>query len=203
MSGARPMSKESDRDLVESAKSGNAEAFGTLVRRYQRRVYRLALHLLRNAAEAEDVTQEAFVRAYGALGRFDGRSEPFTWIYRITVNLALNAIRSRKTARHAGTPDDPRIEATLVERRPGFADPARQTTDREMATALCAGIDSLSETLRTTLTLVAIDGMSHAEAGEVLGCPEGTVAWRVHEARKKLKEFLANRGHMVGSENEQ
>lgn len=200
-SGIRLMSKESDRELLESAKSGNSEAFGTLVRRYQRRVYRLAVHLLRNAAEAEDVTQEAFVRAYGALSRFDGRSEPFTWIYRITVNLSLNVIRSRKTARHGGTPDDPRIEAALVESRPGFADPARQTTDRQMATALRDGIDSLSETLRTTLVLVAIDGLSHAEAGEVLGCPEGTVAWRIHEARKKLKGFLADRGHSVGWEN--
>lgn len=196
------MNKESDRSLVEAAQRGNSEAFGTLVRRYQRRVYRLALHLLRNSAEAEDVTQEAFVRAYGALARFDGRSEPFTWIYRITVNLALNAIRARKTVRHGGTTDDPRVEAALVERRPGYADPARQTTDREIALALCAGIDGLSETLRTTLILVAIDGMSHSEAGEVLGCPEGTIAWRVHEARRKLREYLERRGHTTDWEHD-
>jgi RNA polymerase sigma-70 factor (ECF subfamily) len=187
--------EESDRALMEAAKAGDAEAFGRLVRRHQRRVYRLAVHMLRNAAEAEDVTQEAFVRAYGALDRFDGRSEPFTWIYRITVNLSLNALRSRKTQRSAGTTDDPRVEAALVERRPGLADPARQSTDRELALALCDGIDELSETLRTTLILVTIDGLSHAEAGQVLGCPEGTVAWRIHEARRKLKLFLAARGH--------
>jgi RNA polymerase sigma-70 factor (ECF subfamily) len=81
-----------------------------------------------------------------------------------------------------------------------MADPARQTTDRELATALCDGIDSLSETLRTTLVLVTIDGMSHAEAAEVLGCPEGTVAWRIHEARRKLREFLSIRGHSPESE---
>lgn len=196
------MSKESDRELLDSARAGNAEAFGALVRRYQRRVYRLAVHLLRNAAEAEDVTQEAFVRAYGALDRFDGRSEPFTWIYRITVNLSLNAIRARKTTRNGGSPDDPRIEGAMIEKRPGFADPARQTTDRELALALCDGIDTLSETLRTTLILVAIDGMSHAEVGQVLGCPEGTIAWRVHEARKRLKEYLARRGHTVPSGKE-
>jgi RNA polymerase sigma-70 factor (ECF subfamily) len=194
--------KETDRELVDAARAGNAEAFGTFVRRHQRRVYRLAVHLLKNGAEAEDVTQEAFVRAYGALDRFDGRSEPFTWLYRITVNLSLNAIRSRKTSRNATTTDDPRIEAALVERRPGLADPARQATDRELAAALVEGIDSLSETLRTTLILVAIDGLSHAEAGAVLGCPEGTVAWRVHEARKKLREFLASRGHSADTENE-
>jgi RNA polymerase sigma-70 factor, ECF subfamily len=193
---AREMAtQESDRALMDSAKAGDAEAFGTLVRRHQKRVFRLAVHLLRNAAEAEDVAQEAFVRAYGALDRFDGRSEPFTWLYRITVNLSLNAIRSRKTARTGGDTDDPRLEAALIERRPGFADPARHATDRQLALALCEGVDSLSETLRTTLVLVTVDGLSHAEAASVLGCPEGTVAWRIHEARKKLREFLAEKGH--------
>ncbi|HEX3596368.1 MAG TPA: sigma-70 family RNA polymerase sigma factor [Polyangiaceae bacterium] len=193
-SGEMPPQK-SDRDLVEAAKGGDSEAFGAFVRRHQRRVFRLALHLLQNTAEAEDVAQEAFVRAYGALDRFDGRSEPFTWLYRITVNLSLNAIRSRKTRRAGTTTDDPRIEAALVERRPGLADPARQATDRELAMALCDGVDALSETLRTTLVLVAVDGMSHAEVSQVLGCPEGTVAWRVHEARRKLREFLSSRGY--------
>jgi RNA polymerase sigma-70 factor (ECF subfamily) len=194
--------QKSDRDLVEAAKGGDSEAFGAFVRRHQRRVFRLAVHLLRNTAEAEDVAQEAFVRAYGALDRFDGRSEPFTWLYRIAVNLSLNAIRSRKTRRPGATMDDPRIEAALVERRPGLADPARQATDRELALALCDGVDALSETLRTTLVLVAVDGLSHAEVSQVLGCPEGTVAWRVHEARRKLREFLNGRGHAPDDENE-
>src|SRR5438105_13316913 len=95
--------QKSDRDLVEAAKGGDSEAFGAFVRRHQRRVFRLAVHLLRNTAEAEDVAQEAFVRAYGALDRFDGRSEPFTWLYRIAVNLSLNAIRARKTRRAGAT----------------------------------------------------------------------------------------------------
>jgi RNA polymerase sigma-70 factor (ECF subfamily) len=194
--------QKSDRDLVEAAKGGDSESFGVFVRRHQRRVYRLAVHLLRNTAEAEDVAQEAFVRAYGALDRFDGRSEPFTWLYRIAVNLSLNAIRSRKTRRPGATMDDPRIEAALVERRPGLADPARQATDRELALALCDGVDALSDTLRTTLVLVAVDGLSHAEVSQVLGCPEGTVAWRVHEARRKLREFLNGRGHAPDDETE-
>jgi RNA polymerase sigma-70 factor (ECF subfamily) len=197
------MAAKSDRDLVDAAKAGDAEAFGAFVRRHQRRVFRLALHLLQNSAEAEDVAQEAFVRAYGALDRFDGRSEPFTWLYRITVNLSLNAIRSRKTRRPGATMDDPRIEAALVERRPGLADPARQATDRELALAVCDGVDALSDTLRTTLVLVAVDGLSHAEVSQVLGCPEGTVAWRVHEARRKLREFLSERGHAPDDETEQ
>jgi len=195
------MPEQSDRELVDAARTGDAEAFGVLVRRYQKRIYRLAAHLLRDAAEAEDVTQDTFVRAYGALDRFDGRSAPFTWFYRIAVNLSLNAIRSRKNKRTSTTPDDPRIEGTLVERNADRSDPGVLTQDRELAKMVSEGIDELSETLRTTLVLVSIDGLSHAEAANVLGCPEGTVAWRVHEARKKLRAYLEKRGYdRTGSE---
>lgn len=192
-SARQHLPERTDRELVTAAREGDAEAFGLLVRRHQRRVYRLAVHLLKSAAEAEDVTQDTFVRAYGALDRFDGRSEPFTWIYRICVNLSLNALRSRKT-RRASSPDDPRIEGLLVDNRPAGGSPQRSTADKQLGRALVEGIDDLSDTLRTTLVLVCIDGLSHAEAGEVLGCPEGTVAWRVHEARKKLRGMLSERG---------
>jgi RNA polymerase sigma-70 factor, ECF subfamily len=188
------MSKRTDRELVDAAREGDTEAFGALMRRHQKRIYRLALHLLRDAAEAEDATQETFVRAYGALDRFDGRSEAFTWIYRIAVNLSLNTIRARKPGRKAVSSDDPRLEGMLIETRAGSASPLSDSESRELGRALCAGLDALSDTLRTTLILVGVDGLSHAQAGEVLGCPEGTVAWRVHEARKKLKAFLVERG---------
>jgi RNA polymerase sigma-70 factor (ECF subfamily) len=189
------MPERTDRELVEAAQNGDVDAFGALMRRHQRRVYRLALHLVRNAAEAEDVTQDTFVRAYGALDRFDGRSEPFTWIYRIAVNLSLNAIRSRKTSDRSSTPDDPRVEPLLVERRAKLASPEAASEDKELAEALLAGIDKLSETLRTTLHLAVIDGLSHADIGKILGCSEGTVAWRVHEARRRLREYLIETGH--------
>ena len=152
------MAPSTDRDLVERARTGDSDAFGILVRRHQKRIFRLALHLVRTGAEAEDVTQETFVRAYQALGRFDGRSEPFTWLYRICVNLSLNLIRSRKSQRISSpvdTTDAGRIESFLREDRPSHGrDPAAATEDRQMAKALIAGIDALSETLRTTLVLV-------------------------------------------------
>jgi RNA polymerase sigma-70 factor (ECF subfamily) len=154
--------------------------------------------MLRDRAEAEDVTQEAFVRAFGALARFDGRSEPCTWLYRIAVNLSLNAIRSRKTAKRA---DDLRVDGMSPEGRlsahgPGQAQRVEpvDAAKRQLYAALSRAIDDLSETLRTTLILVCIDGRSHEEAAEILGTPEGTVAWRVHEARRKLREALAERG---------
>lgn len=192
------MPQKTDRELFEAARQGDAEAFGVLVRRHQKRIFRLAVHMLKDPAEAEDVTQDTFVRAYGALARFDGRSEPFTWIYRIAVNLSLNAIRSRNSRRAGPAADDPRIEGQLVDRNATSGDPAGSASDRQLAAALLDGIDSLSETLRTTLILVAVEGLSHGQAAEILGCPEGTIAWRVHETRRKLRLHLNEHGH--GSE---
>lgn len=189
------MAKPTDRELVEQTKAGDNQAFGVLVSRYQRRIFRLAFHLVRTGAEAEDVTQETFVRAYQAIDRFDGRSEPFTWLYRIAVNLSLNTLRARKQTRNSTPSDDPRIEALLTETRPSSGgDPAAASQQRQLAAALCDGIDALSDTLRTTLILVCMDGLAHEDAARVLGCPEGTVAWRVHEARRKLRAYLADRG---------
>ncbi len=188
------MAPKTDSELVDAARSGDLHAFGVLVQRYRRRIFRIAVHLLKDAAEAEDVTQETFVRAYGALDRFDGRSQPFTWMYRIAVNLSLNVIRSRKNRRPT-TVDDPRVEGFLVQTPSSGTDPGSVVADRQMAVVLCEGLDTLSDTLRTTLVLTTVDGLSHAQAAEVLGCPEGTVAWRVHEARRKLREFMAGRGY--------
>jgi RNA polymerase sigma-70 factor (ECF subfamily) len=193
------MAAASDRDLVDRARGGDAEAFGLLVRRHQKRIFRLAVHLTKSATEAEDLTQDTFVRAYQALARFDGRSEPFTWLYRIAVNLSLNHLRQRKSRKVDHSDDDPRIAAMMSETRPGMqADPASSADQRKLAEALCAGVDALSETLRTTLVLVSIDGLSHEQAAEVLGCPVGTIAWRVHEARRKLRASLAERGFGTG-----
>lgn len=189
------MAKLTDRELVDRARAGDVEAFGQLVRRHQQRIHRLALHMLRDRAEAEDVAQETFIRAYQALARFDGRSEPYTWFYRITVNLSLNAIRSRKSSRTTSEADDPRLEAMMSEKRPSAkADPPGDAARKELYGALCTGIDKLSETLRTTLILVCVEGRSHEEASQILGAPEGTIAWRVHEARRKLREYMQEAG---------
>ncbi|AKV04739.1 RNA polymerase sigma factor RpoE [Labilithrix luteola] len=184
----------SDRDLIELAKAGDTNAFGELVRRHQPRIHRLAVHMLRDRSEAEDVAQETFIRAYQALGRFDGRSEAYTWFYRITINLSLNRIRSRKTSRASQDTDDPRLDGLMTDRRPTSGDPAGSASRKQLYQTLCAGIDELSDTLRTTLILVCIDGRSHEDVAAILGAPEGTIAWRVHEARRKLKGFLDARG---------
>lgn len=182
-------------------------SFGELVRKHQPRIFRLAAHMLRDRSEAEDVAQETFIRAYQALARFDGRSEPYTWFYRIAVNLSLNHIRSRKSARTVTSDpqgyarNDPRLASFLIEKRPSaLADPSGDASRKEMYAILCEAIDSLSDTLRTTLLLVCVDGLSHEEASIVLGAPEGTIAWRVHEARRKLKDYLLERGFDLAGE---
>jgi RNA polymerase sigma-70 factor (ECF subfamily) len=189
------MDSSEDRELVSAAKQGDRRAFGVLVRRHQRRLYRVALHLLRDPNEAEDVTQDAFVRAYAALDRFDGRSQSYTWFYRIAVNLSLNRLRSRKRTSRNTPLDDERLDTVVADSRPG-ASPHLRATGRQLGDALAEAVDALSDTLRTTLVLVVMEGVPQNEAAEILGCPEGTVAWRIHEARKKIRSALAAAGHL-------
>lgn len=189
------MDSSDDRDLITAAKQGNRRAFGVLVRRHQRRLYRVALHLLRDPSEAEDVTQDAFVRAFAALDRFDGRSQPYTWFYRIAVNLSLNRLRSRKRTSKNTPLDEPQVEAFVADSRPD-ASPLRRAKDRELGSALADAVDALSDTLRTTLVLVVMEGVPQNEVAQILGCPEGTIAWRIHEARKKIRAALVALGHL-------
>lgn len=181
------MTSESEQLCLEKAKSGDREAFGELVRMHHRRMWKVALHLLGSTSEADDVVQETFLRAFRAIDRFDGKSELSTWLYRITVNLSLNALRARKRAAAVDI-GDPRLGAAL---RSGQQDPADDAESRQATLRLLEALDKLSLTLRTTVVLVALEGLSHRQVGEVLGCAEGTVAWRIHEARRLLKEQLS------------
>ncbi|MBK7402264.1 MAG: sigma-70 family RNA polymerase sigma factor [Myxococcales bacterium] len=181
---------DTDRDLVERARSGDAAAFAELVRRYGPRVRRLARKLVRGHADADDVAQETFVRAHQALPRFDGRSEFFTWIYRIAVNLSLNRARSLNVRRPVAL-DDPSIEGVLTTRQ---AEAGEQLEQRRLAAALLEELEGLPAGLRATMVMVCMDGVPQEEAATILGCSVGTVAWRVHEARKRLREGLRARG---------
>lgn len=179
---------DSERTLLDKARAGDRTAFGNLVRLHHSRVHRLAVHLTGNSGEADDVTQETFVRAWKAIDRFDGRAELFTWLYRICVNVALNARRSRK--RETTDINDPRLPEPIAEGR--GADPALHAAQSEGYKVLLRAIDSLSESLRTTLLLACVEQVPYADIATVLGCTEGTVAWRVHEARRKLRDVLGD-----------
>jgi len=164
------------------------------VRRHQRRVYAAALHILGNHSDADDVTQEAFVRAYRGLGSFDGRADFFTWLYRIAVNTALNALRSGK--RGAVLHQRSGAEAAHVGGRPealghGAPSPAQRAEHTGEVARVLAAVAELSPALRVTLVLATIEELPHKQIAEILQIPEGTVAWRVNEARRLLKLRLA------------
>lgn len=174
--------------LVAQAKAGDARAFEALVRRYRKRIFALALHITGSASEADDIAQEVFLKAFRALGQFEGRSQFFTWVYRMAVNRALNAKRDR-ARRGEDTLDDPRLElAVAVDARdnPGRAAELRQTYAR-----LLRALDSLPADMRTTVILVSLQGMSHGECAVIMKVSDGTIAWRMHEARRRLNEAMA------------
>jgi len=186
---AEEASDVSERSLLQAAQEGNKRAFGKLVRMHQRRVHACALKMLGDRGEAEDAVQETFVRAWKALDRFDGRSKLSTWLYRICVNVSLNVIRRRKRVSAADV-DDPRIPEPAADPSQGVTDPERHAETVELYGRLGEALDALSPSLRTAVVLVLLEGMPHKEAASVLGIPEGTVAWRIHEARRRMRIML-------------
>jgi RNA polymerase sigma-70 factor, ECF subfamily len=187
------MDGEESADL-ERARAGDRDAFGRLVRRHQRRVYAAALHILGNHSDADDVAQDTFVRAYRGLASFDGRSELSTWLYRITVNTALNALRSDK--RGSALAAKSGAQADHVGGRPealgqSASTPAQVAQQAHEVTRVLTAISQLSASLRVTLVLATVEDLPHKQIAEILEIPEGTVAWRVNEARRLLRQKLA------------
>jgi RNA polymerase sigma-70 factor (ECF subfamily) len=171
--------------LVAAAKAGDAQAFEELVRRYRKRIFALALHLTGTPSDADDIAQDVFMRAFRALDRFEGRSEFFTWVYRMAVNRSLNVKRDKGRRSEDPIDDkDPRIEYAVSVDSGG--DPAKAAELRATYARLLRGLDSLPAEMRTTVVLVVLQGMSHGEAAVVQKCSEGTIAWRMHEARTRL-----------------
>jgi RNA polymerase sigma-70 factor (ECF subfamily) len=174
--------------LVTAAKAGDQRAFEALVVRYRKRIFALALHIAGSASEADDIAQDVFLKAYRALPQFEGRSQFFTWVYRMTVNRSLNVRRDR-ARRGEDTLDDPRLElAVAVDAR---SNPGREAELRQTYARLLRALDSLPIDMRTTVILVSLQGMSHGEVAVIQNLSEGTIAWRMHEARRRLNEAMA------------
>jgi RNA polymerase sigma-70 factor, ECF subfamily len=173
--------------LVAAAKAGDARAFEALVSRYRKRIFALALHITRSASEADDIAQDVFLKAYRALPEFEGRSQFFTWVYRMTVNRSLNVRRDR-ARRGENVLDDPRLElAVAVDAR---SNPGREAELRQTYARLLRALDALPIDMRTTVILVSLQGLSHGEVAVVQKVSEGTIAWRMHEARRRLHEAM-------------
>ena len=184
----------SDYRLVERVRSGDAAAFELIMRRHNRRLFRLARSVLRNGAEAEDVVQETYVRAFAKLDDFRGPEGFSAWLARIAYNEALGRVRGRDrvisldeyVSDGDGDGDVHRIE-TMTSQHP---DPERLTGNGELRRLLENAIDTLPDEFRAVFVLRAVEGMSVAETADALSIPPETVKTRFHRARHRLQETL-------------
>ncbi len=174
--------------LIRQTREGDVEAFARLFDAYGERIYTLSFQFLGNHADAEDMVQEAFIRAYRNLGTFRGDSTFNTWLFRITLNLCSN--HRKKNGRLIVM--SPGAVATLHQREKG--NPGNNPRDRaETRDAVRNAMESLQPHLRRAIFLVASRALSHREAAEIEGCSEGTISWRVFKARRRLRQNLSDR----------
>ena len=184
--------REIDRQLVVRAQSGDKQAFELLVEKYQRKLARLLSRFIRDPAEVEDVTQEAFIKAYRALPAFRGDSAFYTWLYRIGINTAKNYLMAM--GRRAPTSTE--IEAEEAE---GFEEgeqlrdintPESVLLSNEIAQTVNRTIEALPEELRKAIQMREIEGMSYEDIAQAMDCPIGTVRSRIFRAREAIAEQL-------------
>ena len=175
--------------LVRAAQAGDAAAFGEIVRRYQRPVYRVAYGLTRNAGDADDLAQETFVRAWQAIGRFRAGEPLYPWLARIAMNQAMSLFRRRK--RRPETALEPLLESGR--QWGGGDDPAQDAERSEHAEHLEAAFAGLTHEHQVVLVLRAVEGLSYEEIAGVLGVPPGTVMSRLSRARAELRARLGAR----------
>jgi len=201
-----------DREAVDRARRGDPEAFRVLVERYQGRAYRLALRVLRDEERARDAVQDAFLKAYVNLDRFEGRSSFYTWLYRLVMNLCLDLRRRDQAARVIETPEPADLDRPgAPEARPADErtfreheqDPAAAFDRSELRVALARAIDALPDAARETLILREVEGLSYAEIAEALSIPKGTVMSRLHYARRRVQELLRRAGAVESESPEQ
>lgn len=184
--------REVDQQLVERAQRGEKHAFELLVVKYQRRLGRLISRFVRDSAEAEDVTQEAFIKAYRALPSFRGESAFYTWLYRIGINTAKNYLvamgRRAPTFSQFNTDESEDFDgADLVQ---DMNTPENELMSKEVAGVVNATLMQLPEDLRTALTLREIEGLSYEEIAGIMNCPIGTVRSRIFRARETIATNL-------------
>jgi RNA polymerase sigma-70 factor (ECF subfamily) len=183
-----------ERELVRRAQRGDLAAFEELVRHHHPRIYNLLYHMTANREDAQDLAQEVFLKAHAALGRFQGSSSFYTWVYRIAVNHALNfrekhrrrALEMRLDDMDAGVERDP----TFVELR-ARESPYRDVTVGELQKKLNSALQKLSEEHRTVVVLHDLQGLKHHEIAQMMKLSEGTVRSRLFYARQQLQKELA------------
>ncbi len=184
--------REVDQQLVERAKRGDKHAFELLVVKYQRKLARLLSRFIRDTAEVEDVTQEAFIKAYRALPSFRGDSAFYTWLYRIGINTAKNYLVAMGRRAPTSTQIDAE-EAEGYESGEQLRDintPESLLLTKEIGNTVNAAIEALPEELRSAIQLRELEGMSYEEIAKLMDCPIGTVRSRIFRAREAIAERL-------------
>ncbi len=183
--------KNNDRELVKRAQKGDQAAFNALVTKYQFKVVNLVTRYVKDSDEAQDIAQEAFIKAYRGLANFRGDSAFYTWLYRIAINSAKNYIvsQSRKTPAYAVDVEDAEhMESATALRE--FNTPEGQLLTSEIESTVFQAIKDLPEDLKTAITLRELEGMSYDEIAEVMECPIGTVRSRIFRAREAIDKYL-------------
>lgn len=180
--------------LVERARQGDMEAYDELVRRYQERIYATIYHMTSNHEDANDLAQEAFIKAFQALRSFKGGSSFYTWVYRIAVNKTINFLKQRKNRGQLSLNDldlnpenDPDLVALVSERTP-----RRDAGLSELQEKLNTAMQKLSESHRLVVTLHDVQGLSHEEIARIMDCNIGTVRSRLFYARQQLQAYLSD-----------
>jgi RNA polymerase sigma-70 factor (ECF subfamily) len=189
---AAPEPTESE--LVARARRGDLAAYDELVRRYQQRVYATIYHMTSNHEDANDLAQEAFIKAFQALKSFKGGSSFYTWVYRIAVNKTINFLKQRKNRSQMSLNDldfnvehDPDLVALISDKTP-----RREVNLAELQEKLNEALQRLSEPHRLTVTLHDIQGLSHEEIAKIMECNTGTVRSRLFYARQQLQGYLSD-----------
>jgi RNA polymerase sigma factor (sigma-70 family) len=180
--------------LVERVRQGDLSAYDDLVRRYQERIYATIYHMTSNHEDANDLAQEAFIKAFHAIKSFKGGSSFYTWVYRIAVNKTINFLKQRKNKAQMSLDDldvnaehDPDLVALISERTP-----RREINLAELQEKLNVAMQKLSEPHRLVVTLHDVQGLSHEEIATILECNIGTVRSRLFYARQQLQAYLSD-----------
>lgn len=187
-----PPAQDTDEQLVARVQQGDKRAFDLLVLKYQHKIIAIISRFVRDSAEVHDVAQEAFIKAYRALGNFRGDSAFYTWIYRIAVNTAKNHLVSR--GRRPPATDVDIDDAEFLSGADGLRDitsPEHELMKDQLEQVVYKAIQSLPEDLRTALTLREMEGMSYEEIAEVMDCPVGTVRSRIFRAREAVDKHIS------------
>ena len=184
--------REIDQRLVQGAQKGDKRAFELLVVKYERKLARLLGRLIRDPAEVEDVTQEAFIKAYRALPSFRGESAFYTWLYRIGINTAKNYLVAMGRRAPTSTTYDSE-DAESFDDGDQLRDnntPENELISKQIAQTVNESMEALPEELRTAITLREIEGLSYDEIAVIMNCPIGTVRSRIFRAREAIAEKL-------------